>query len=50
MILGVTVDRRLNFRLYVADVKARAKNRLNVMKALASTTFGHSQKTVMALY
>ena len=50
MILGVNLDRGLTFRSQVADVTSRAKNRMNIMKALTSTTFGHSHESQKALY
>ena len=39
-ILGVTLDRGLTFRPFVADVTSISKSLLNVMKALTFTTFG----------
>ena len=49
-ILGVTFDRGMTFRHHVAEVDARARSRLNVMKALSSTAFGHSKESLTALY
>ena len=49
-ILGVTLDRGLTFRDHISEVSARARSRLNVMKALSSTTFGHSKESLTALY
>ena len=48
-ILGLTVDRGVTFRPHSQEVIARAKPRLNVMKALTSTTFGHQKKEQPAL-
>ena len=42
-ILGVTIDRGWTFRQHTQDINAKAKARLNVMKALAATSFGHSK-------
>ena len=49
-ILGVTLDRGLTFRPHIGEVNGRAKSRLNVMKALSSSTFGHSKESLTALY
>ena len=49
-ILGVTWDRGLTFRSHVSEINAKAKSRLNVMKALSSTAFGHSKESLTALY
>ena len=49
-ILGLTLDRGMTFRQHVQEVNARARSRLNAMKALASTTFGHSKESLTALY
>ena len=49
-VLGVTVDRGMTFRPHTRDVNARAKPRLNVMKALSSTTFGHQKEAQAQLF
>ena len=49
-ILGVTIDRGWTFRQHTQDINAKAKSRLNVMKALAATSFGHSKESLTALY
>ena len=49
-ILGMTLDRGMTFRPHSQEVIARAKPRLNVMKALSSTTFGHQKEAQTALY
>ena len=49
-ILGVTLDRGLIFRPHESDVTSKAKNMLNVMKALSSMIFGPFQESLMALY
>ena len=49
-ILGVTLDRGMTFGPHSREVIARAKPRLNVMKALSSTTFGHQKEAQTALY
>ena len=48
-ILGVTIDRGWTFRQHTQDINAKAKSRLNVMKALSATSFGHSKETLTAL-
>ena len=42
-ILGVTIDRGWTFRQHTQDINAKAKSRLNVMKAPSATSFGHSR-------
>ena len=49
-ILGITIDRGMSFRPHVSEVNARAKSRLNVMRALSSSKFGHSCESQTALY
>ena len=49
-ILGVTLDRGMTFGPHVKEINARARSRLNVMKALSSTAFGHSKESQVALY
>ena len=49
-ILGVTIDRGWTFRQHTQDINAKAKSRLNVMKALSATSFGHSKESLNALY
>ena len=49
-LLGVTLDRGATFRHHAAEVNARARSRLNVLKALTATTFGHTKESITALY
>jgi hypothetical protein len=49
-ILGVTIDRGMTLNPHVTEVVTRARSRLNVLKALSSTTFGHSKESQTALY
>ena len=49
-ILGVTIDRGWTFRQHTQDINAKVKSRLNVMKVLAATSFGHSKESLTALY
>ena len=48
--LSVTIDRGWTFRQHTQDINAKAKSRLNVMKALSATSFGHSKESLTALY
>ena len=49
-ILGVTFDRGMTFGHQVAEVNAKGRSRLNVIRAMSSTTFGHSKEQQTALY
>ena len=49
-ILGVSIDRGWTFRQHTQDINARAKSRLNVMKALSAASFGHWKESLTALY
>ena len=49
-ILGVTIDRGWTCRQHTQDINAKAKSRLNVMKALSATSFGHLKESLTALY
>ena len=49
-ILGVTIDRGWTFRQHTQDINAKAKSRLNVMKALSAMSFGHSKVSLTALF
>ena len=49
-ILGVTFDRGMTFRHHVAEINAKGRSRLNVMRAMSSTTFSHSKEQQTALY
>ena len=47
-ILGVTIDLGLSFLQHTQDINAKAKSRLNVMKTLSATSFGHSKELLTA--
>jgi len=49
-ILGVTLDRGMTFKHHINDINNKAKNRLNVMRALTHTTYGHSKEDTTTLY
>ena len=49
-VLGVTLDRSTTFKPHVQEVSARARSRLNVLRAVAGTTYGNSKESVTALY
>ena len=49
-ILGVTFDPSFTFGKHVAAIEAKAKKRLQVLKALAGTSWGHSKETLIATY
>ena len=40
----------MTFRHHVAEVNAKGRSRLNVTRAMSSTTFGHSKEQQTALY
>ena len=49
-ILGVTLDRGVTFKQHTDNINTPAKTRLNVLKALTQTTFGHSKEDITTLY
>lgn len=49
-ILGVTYDKGLTFRPHVEAINSKAKRRLNVLRALSNTTFGHSKESITTIY
>ena len=49
-ILGVTLDPTLVFHKHVADISRRMRNNTNVLKMLASTSFGQSKESLLATY
>src|SRR6476469_1491191 len=49
-LLGVTLDPKLNFAERTRITKEKADKSLNVVKALASTTWGKQQETLIATY
>ena len=48
--LGVTLDRQLNLNKHVENTKKKATKRLNLIKQLASTTWGADKNTLRSLY
>ena len=48
--LGVTLDRQLNLKKHVENTKKKAMKRLNLIKQLASTTWGADKNTLRSLY
>ena len=49
-ILGVTFDRGMTFKQHTDDINTKAKNRLNVIRSLTHTTYGHSKKDITTIY
>ena len=48
--LGVTYDRGMTFAQHVQNVNTKAKTRLNVLRALTNTSFGHSKEDIARVY
>lgn len=48
--LGVTLDRQLNLNKHVENTRKKASKRLNLIKQLASTTWGADKDTLRTLY
>ena len=48
--LGVTLDQRLTLKKHLRNVKEKALRRLNIVKRLASTTWGADKSTLRQLY
>ena len=48
--LGVTLDRQLNLNKHVENTRKKATKRLNLIKQLASTTWGADKDTLRTLY
>jgi hypothetical protein len=49
-ILGPIIDDRLNLKVHLKDVKARAGKKLGLLKALAHTKWGGDQKTLLRIH
>ena len=49
-ILGVTYDRGMTFKTHTTNINTKSKNRLNVLRALTHTTYGHSKEDITTLY
>ena len=48
--LGITLDRQLNLNKHVENTRKKATKRLNLIKQLASTTWGADKDTLRTLY
>ena len=48
--LGVTLDQRMTLQKHMTNVKEKASRRLNIVKRLASTTWGADKNTLRQLY
>ena len=48
--LGVTMDQRMTLEKHMRNVKEKASRRLNIIKRLASTTWGADKNTLRQLY
>ncbi|XP_055861377.1 uncharacterized protein LOC129921966 [Biomphalaria glabrata] len=48
--LGVKLDQRLSLKHFMADLKEKASQRLNIIKHLAGTSWGAEKKTLRQLY
>ena len=49
-ILGVTLDRGMTFNQHTNSINTKAQHRLNVLRALTHTTYGHSKEDIITLY
>ena len=49
-ILGVTIDRGMTFSQHIKNITIKSTQRLNVLRALTKTTFGHSKEHITTLY
>ena len=49
-ILGVTFDPMLTFTPHTSDIAARASSRLQVLKALAGTSWGQDKETILLTF
>ena len=50
MILGVIFDPMFTFSHHINSIHSRASNRLNVLKALAGSSWGHNKETILLTY
>ena len=48
--LGITLDQQLNLNRFISDLKNKATTRLNLLKRLASTTWGANKDTLRQMY
>ena len=49
-ILGVTYDNGMTFKTHTDNINTKAKSRLNVLRALSHTTYGHSKEDITTTY
>ena len=49
-ILGVTFDTHFNFSTHVKNIITRAAPRINLLKAVAGSTWGHDRDTVLLIF
>jgi len=49
-LLGVTLDPMLTFRKHTDTINIKAKRRLNVLRALTHTNYGHSKEHITTVY
>ena len=49
-ILGVTLDPRFNFGHHIKNIISRASPRINILRALAGTTWGASKETILLTF
>jgi hypothetical protein len=49
-ILGLIIDDRLNWKINLKDVKARAGKKLGLLKTLAHKKWGRDQKTLSRIH
>ena len=48
--LGITLDQQLNLNRFISDLREKATCRLNLLKRLASTTWGANKQTLRQMY
>ena len=49
-ILGTTYDRGMTFKPHITELTNKTRSRLNVLKALTTTTFGQQKESIINLY
>ena len=48
--LGITLDQTLNLNRFISDLKSKAITRLNLLKRVASITWGANKDTLRQMY
>ena len=48
--LGVTFDKKLNFKSHIAQVQTRCKQTLNLLRVISGTSWGANTKTMLMVY